>query len=107
VIQQGSLRRLPSLPQGSPTPLRSGGRSREECYWNDVTGEAMGETFSVRSDPLLGRKRYDIFTAHWPYVQMDAKASDFDALNVEIARRFNASTKYVATHRSAITAGQR
>jgi hypothetical protein len=48
---------------------------------------------------LLGRKTYDIFAAHWPYVQKDPKASGVDALNVEIARRFNAITKYVATHR--------
>lgn len=68
-------------------------------YWDDVTGAAMGETFSVPFDLLLGRKTYDIFAAHWPHVQMDPKASDFNALNVEIARRFNATTKYVATHR--------
>lgn len=68
-------------------------------YWDDVTGAAMGETFSVPFDLLLGRKTYDIFAAHWPHVQMDPKASDFNALNVEIARRFNAITKYVATHR--------
>ena len=59
----------------------------------------MGETFSVPFDLLLGRKTYDIFAAHWPYVQMDTKESDFDALNAEVARRFNAITKYVATHR--------
>jgi dihydrofolate reductase len=68
-------------------------------YWDDVTGAAMNETFSVPFDLLLGRKTYDIFAAYWPYVQMDPKASDFDALNVEIARQFNAVTKYVATHR--------
>jgi dihydrofolate reductase len=68
-------------------------------YWDDVTSAAMGETFSVPFDLLLGRKTYDIFAAHWPYVQLDPKASDFDALNVEIAQRFNAITKYVATHR--------
>jgi dihydrofolate reductase len=68
-------------------------------FWDDVTGAAMGETFSVPFDLLLGRKTYDIFAAYWPYVQRDPKASDFDALNVEIARRFNEITKYVATHR--------
>lgn len=68
-------------------------------YWDDVTDAAMGEAFSAPFDLLLGRKTYDIFAAHWPYVQMDPAASDFDALNVEIARRFNGTTKYVATHR--------
>ncbi|TJW27828.1 MAG: dihydrofolate reductase, partial [Mesorhizobium sp.] len=37
---------------------------------------------------LLGRKTYDIFAAHWPYQE-----------NSQIADRFNAVTKYVATHR--------
>ena len=46
-----------------------------------------------------GRKTYDIFAAHWPFVSHDASASNFDALNADIARRFDSLTKYVATHR--------
>ena len=39
-------------------------------YWDDeVTGAAMGETFSVPFDLLLGRRTYDIFAAHWPHVR--------------------------------------
>lgn len=68
-------------------------------YWDDAIGAAMGKTFSAPFDLLLGRKTYDIFAAHWPYVEMDPKANDFDELNVGIAQKFNALTKYVATHR--------
>ena len=68
-------------------------------YWDDVIGAAMGETFSAPFDLLLGRKTYDIFAAHWPYVAADPKTGNFDALNAEIAQRFNSITKYVATHR--------
>ena len=55
-------------------------------YWDEVTGAAIGESFARPFDLLLGRKTYEIFAAHWPY-QDD-----------EIARAFNAVTKYVATN---------
>jgi dihydrofolate reductase len=67
--------------------------------WDDVTGKAMDESFVKPYDLLLGRKTYDIFAAYWPYVKTDPKASDFDALNAQIAEQFNRVTKYVATHR--------
>jgi dihydrofolate reductase len=68
-------------------------------YWDDAIGAAMAETFAKPFDLLLGRKTYDIFAAHWPHVQHDPAASDFDKLNSDIARTFNVATKYVATHR--------
>lgn len=68
-------------------------------HWDDVTGAAIGETFSSSYDLLLGRKTYDIFAAHWPFVQADPSARDFDAGSAEMSRRFNEVTKYVATHR--------
>lgn len=58
-------------------------------YWDDVMGQAAGETFSQPFDLLLGRKTYDIFAAHWPYVDDDP-----------IAGALNAATKYVATRSS-------
>lgn len=67
--------------------------------WDDVVGAAMGEIFERPFDLLLGRKTYDIFAAHWPFIQADPSASNFDALNAAIAEKFNALTKYVATHR--------
>jgi len=97
-VSLDGVMQAPGGPEEDPTGgFRHGGWTVP--FWDDVTGAAMGETFSVPFDLLLGRKTYDIFAAHWPYIRLDPKASDFDALNVEIARRFNAITKYVATHR--------
>jgi dihydrofolate reductase len=56
-------------------------------YWDAPMGQFMAETFSSPFDLLLGRKTYEIFAAHWPFV----KGSD------PIAKSFNAVTKYVAT----------
>lgn len=56
-------------------------------HWDEVMGEAMGGTFNAPFDLLLGRKTYDIFAAHWPYIE----GGD------PIAESFNAVTKYVAT----------
>jgi dihydrofolate reductase len=67
-------------------------------YWDDVTGEAMGETFAQPFDLLLGRRTYDIFAAYWPFMETDPSASSFDKLTADIAESFNRCTKYVATH---------
>ncbi len=48
----------------------------------------MGEIFGRPFDLLLGRKTYDIFAAHWPYVTDP---------NDPIAGLFNQVTKYVAS----------
>ena len=56
-------------------------------YWDAPMGQFMGKTFSKPFDLLLGRKTYEIFAAHWPFVEGDDP----------IASTFNAVTKYVAT----------
>lgn len=55
-------------------------------YWDEILGQAMGESFASPFDLLLGRKTYEIFAAHWPNHDDD------------IGKRFNAVTKYVATN---------
>lgn len=55
-------------------------------HFDDVGGHFIGELFSGPFDLLLGRKTYEIFAAHWPFIQNDP-----------IATAFNAVTKYVAT----------
>ena len=56
-------------------------------YWDEPMGRFMEETFSSPFDLQIGRKTYEIFAAHWPFVE----AGD------PIADSFNAVTKYVAT----------
>jgi dihydrofolate reductase len=57
-------------------------------YFDATLGAAMGEIFGRPFDLLLGRKTYDIFAAHWPYVTDP---------NDPIAGLFNQVTKYVAS----------
>lgn len=56
-------------------------------YWDEPMGHFMDECFSRPFDLLLGRKTYDIFAAHWPFV------GEADP----IGKVFNEVTKYVAT----------
>lgn len=58
-------------------------------YMDEVFGQAITEMFDQPFDLLLGRKTYEIFAAQWPY----AEGGDDDF----VARRFNSTTKYVAT----------
>jgi len=56
-------------------------------YWDEVMGQTMGGLFGAPFDLLLGRKTYDIFAAHWPYISDP---------NDAFAAMFNRITKYVA-----------
>ena len=69
------------------------------AFWDDEIGVAIDSIFAEPFDLLLGRRTYDIFAAHWPHVQQDASAEDFDASSADVSRAFNRATKYVATHR--------
>jgi dihydrofolate reductase len=60
-------------------------------YWDEPMGQFMDECFSKPFDLLLGRRTYEIFAAHWPFV------GDGDP----IGRVFNEVTKYVATSSAA------
>jgi dihydrofolate reductase len=57
-------------------------------YFDEALGACMGEIFGRPFDLLLGRKTYDVFAAHWPYVTDP---------NDPIAVVFNQVTKYVAS----------
>ena len=56
-------------------------------YFDETMGKAVGAMFANPFDLLLGRKTYDIFAAHWPYVGADDP----------IGPLFDRITKYVAT----------
>jgi dihydrofolate reductase len=67
-------------------------------YGDDVIGAAVGAGMSNPFDLLLGRKTYDIFAAHWPYIPTDPSADNYNAGEAGIATTFSKATKYVATH---------
>ena len=60
-------------------------------YSDEALGASLGEIFGRPFDLLLGRKTYDIFAAHWPYVSDP---------NDPIAKVFNQVIKYVASRSS-------
>jgi len=57
-------------------------------YFDDFLGKVMDGQMSKPFDLLLGRKTYEIFAAHWPYVKTDGDP---------IAAGINNAKKYVAS----------
>ncbi|WP_212005240.1 dihydrofolate reductase family protein [Chitinophaga sp. HK235] len=49
-------------------------------YWDEIMNQTMGSSMSQPFDLLLGRKTYDIFAAHWPYIQHDPIADLFNRI---------------------------
>jgi dihydrofolate reductase len=76
----------PGGPEEDPTgKFELGGWTT--TFWDDKMGAAMGGIFSGPFDLLLGRKTYEIFAAHWPFV------GDADP----IGAAFTKAAKYVLT----------
>jgi dihydrofolate reductase len=81
------IMQAPGGPQEDPTNgFTLGGWTAP--YFDEALGASLGEIFGRPFDLLLGRKTYDIFAAHWPYVTDP---------NEPIAAVFNQVTKYVAS----------
>jgi len=59
-------------------------------YFDEFSGNLMGEQMNMPFDLLLGRKTYDIFAAYWP--KQDA--------SVQPTGPFNNATKYVVSRGS-------
>jgi dihydrofolate reductase len=59
-------------------------------YWDEMMGKAMDAFMGKEFDLLLGRKTYEIFAAHWPFVKPDTP-------DYETALKINAARKYVVT----------
>lgn len=86
-VSLDGVMQAPGGPQEDPTGgFALGGWTAP--HFNAALGASMGEIFSRPFDLLLGRKTYDIFAAHWPYVTDP---------NDPIAGVFNRATKYVAS----------
>jgi dihydrofolate reductase len=57
-------------------------------YWDELMGNVMNEFMTLPFDLLLGRRTYEIFAAHWPYIKNDP-----------VAEKFNKTGKYVISHK--------
>ena len=69
-------------------------------FWDDVMGQAMGNLFSAPFDLLLGRKTYEIFAAHWPYVGPDDPIGPaFDKASKYVLTRGDDPFEWVNSHR--------
>jgi dihydrofolate reductase len=83
-ITLDSVMQAPGGPEEDPT----GGFKHEGWvvgYFDDFLGRVMDKQISKPFDLLFGRKTYEIFAAHWPYV------------NHPFAARINNAKKYVAS----------
>lgn len=70
----------PGGPEEDPTGgFELGGWSVN--YWDEVMGKIMDEAMAKPFDLLLGRRTYEIFAAHWPYVKNGPEKPAADKLN--------------------------
>jgi dihydrofolate reductase len=89
-VSLDGIMQAPGGPDEDPTVgFKLGGWTVN--YWDNAMGQAIGGIFEAPFDLLLGRKTYEIFAAHWPYIGDDAD-------DAPIAKKFNETTKYVATN---------
>ena len=56
-------------------------------YWDDLMGQVMGESMAKPSELLLGRKTYEIFAAHWPYIKNDPVADKLNSARKHVVSR--------------------
>lgn len=82
----------PGGPEEDPTGgFKHGGWSVN--YWDEMMAKTiMDEVMAKPFDLLLGRKTYEIFAAHWPFVKTDP-----DKLNQMAADKLNNARKYVVS----------
>lgn len=84
-VSLDGVMQAPGAPHEDPTGgFPHGGWNA--TFWDDLMNQAMAKEFEKPYELLLGRRTYEIFAAHWPYVTGDPIA---DALNT--------MTKYVAS----------
>lgn len=56
-------------------------------YWDDLMGQVMGEYMAKPFELLLGRKTYEIFAAHWPYIKDDPTADKLNSVRKYVVSR--------------------
>jgi len=84
-ITLDGVMQAPGGPEEDPTvDFRYGGWSFH--YWDEIMGKTLDEFMAKPFELLLGRRTYEIFAAHWPYIKNDL-----------VADKFNATKKYVVS----------
>ena len=89
-VSLDGVMQAPGGPSEDPTGGFAHGGWLPQFFDEDV-GEAIDAFFGDQYDLLLGRRTYDIFAAHWPFVPEDD----------EIGQLFRTITKYVVTSSDA------
>ncbi len=56
-------------------------------YWDEMMGQVMGEYMAKPFELLLGRKTYEIFAAHWPYIKDDPAADKLNSVRKYVVSR--------------------
>ncbi|VVB53444.1 Uncharacterised protein [uncultured archaeon] len=85
-ITLDGVMQAPGGPEEDPTGgFTHGGWSFN--YWDDMMGQVMGEFMAKPSELLLGRKTYEIFAAHWPYIKDDPAADKLNSVKKYVVSR--------------------
>ena len=88
---------------GGPEEDPSGGFTQggwSVNHWDDVMGAVMTEAFAEPFELLLGRRTYEIFAAHWPFVdeqQREERGGTASDVDDPAAATLNSARKYVAS----------
>lgn len=90
-VSMDGVMQAPGGPEEDPTGGFKYGGWVAPLVEDPVFGAEIGKLFDQPFDLLLGRRTYDIFSAHWPYAE--------GGPNDDIAKTFNRITKYVATRK--------
>jgi dihydrofolate reductase len=76
----------PGGPEEDPTGgFKYGGWSVN--YWDEMMGKVMADSLSEPFNLLLGRRTYEIFAAHWPYIKNDPVADKFNFIQKYVVSR--------------------
>ncbi len=75
---------------GGPEEDRDGGFEQggwSVNYWDEQMGQIMDDQMAEADALLLGRKTYEIFSAHWPHVDDDPTATKLNSMPKYVASR--------------------
>jgi dihydrofolate reductase len=91
-ITLDGVMQAPGGPEEDPTSgFDYGGWSVN--YWDEMMAKVLMDGLMAKPfDLMLGRKTYEIFAAHWPFVKNDP-----DKMNAMAADKLNGAKKYVVS----------